>query len=72
MYKRINIQKKEDSGTLVAGVFLRGDGLNKKILIWKEMEERKYPVSGLKHKKYATADVSVAYEFRTIWFEKIK
>lgn len=49
-----------------------GEGLNKKILIWKEMEERKYPVSGLKHKKYATADVSVAYEFRTIWFEKIK
>ena len=69
MYKRINIQK--SPGTLVAGGFL-GEGLNKKILIWKEMEERKYPVSGLKHKKYATADVSVAYEFRTIWFEKIK
>ena len=71
MYKRINIQKKEDSGTLVAGVFLWGDGLNKKILAWKEMEERKYPVAELWHKKYATADVTVAYEFHTVRFEKI-
>ena len=70
MYKRINIQKKEDSGTLVAGVFLRGDGLNKKILAWKEMEEKNTRFQVYGTKKYATADVTVAYEFRTVRFEK--
>lgn len=70
MYKKVNIQKKKAPGTLVAGGFLWGEGLNKRFSRGREWKKENIRFQDYGTKKYATADVTVAYEFHTVWFEK--